>query len=80
MPIAVFSPRADKLLREQEKEHEWQVGFEAMGSDPEVSDVEYMISAAREVIFGHENEITLDDLGGVRPERSGLGAGAGFSC
>ena len=35
-----------------EKEREWREGFEAMGRDPETNDVEYMIPAAREVVFG----------------------------
>lgn len=35
----------------QEKEQEWREGFEAMGRDPDM-DVEYMLPAAREVIFG----------------------------
>lgn len=34
-----------------EKEQEWREGFEAMGRDPD-TDVEYMLPAAREVIFG----------------------------
>jgi hypothetical protein len=34
-----------------EKEQEWREGFEAMGYDPEM-EVEYMIHAAHEVIFG----------------------------
>lgn len=34
-----------------EKEREWREGFEAMGRDPD-TDVEYMIPAAREVLFG----------------------------
>lgn len=38
-----------KLTRE--KEQEWREGFEAMGNDPDM-DVEYMIPAAHEVIFG----------------------------
>jgi len=44
----------DSLMREkeQEKEREWREGFEAMGRDPDTSDVEYMLPAAREVLFG----------------------------
>ena len=32
-------------------EQEWRAGFEAMGRDPDTNDVEYMIPAAREVLF-----------------------------
>ena len=41
-----------KREKEQEKEREWRAGFEAMGQDADVNDVEYMIPAAREVLFG----------------------------
>ena len=34
-----------------EKEQEWKEGFEAMGRDPDM-DVEYLLPAGREVIFG----------------------------
>ena len=34
-----------------EKEQEWREGFEAMGRDPDM-DVEYMLPAAMEVLFG----------------------------
>lgn len=34
-----------------EKEQEWREGFEAMGRDPDM-DVEHLLPAAREVIFG----------------------------
>jgi uncharacterized protein (DUF1778 family) len=34
------------------KEREWREGFEAMGRDPDTNNVEYMLPAAREVIFG----------------------------
>lgn len=34
-----------------EKEQEWREGYEAMGRDPDM-DVEYMLLAAQEVIFG----------------------------
>lgn len=34
-----------------EKEREWREGFEAMSHDPD-TDVEYLLPAAREVIFG----------------------------
>ncbi len=32
----------------------WRVGFEAMGHDPDTNSVEYMLPAAREVIFADE--------------------------
>jgi post-segregation antitoxin (ccd killing protein) len=35
-----------------ERDREWREGFEAMGRDPESSDVEYMLPAAREVVLG----------------------------
>lgn len=35
----------------QEKEEEWRAGFEAMGRDPDMG-VEFMLPAAREVVFG----------------------------
>jgi len=38
--------------KEQEKEREWREGFEAMGRDPDTNNVEYMLPAAREVVFG----------------------------
>jgi hypothetical protein len=37
---------------ETEKEKEWREGFEAMGRDPDVNDVEFALPAAREIIFG----------------------------
>jgi len=37
---------------EKEKEREWRAGFEAMGRDPDTNNVEYMLPAAREVLFG----------------------------
>ena len=44
----------DSLMREkeQEKDREWREGFEAMGRDPDTNDAEYMLPAAREVLFG----------------------------
>ncbi len=44
-----------KREKEQEKEQEWREGFEAMGRDPDTNNVEYMIPAAREVIFGRDH-------------------------
>ena len=41
-----------KRERELEKEREWREGFEAMGRDPDVNDVEYAFHAQREVLFG----------------------------
>lgn len=38
--------------KELEKEREWREGFEAMGRDPDTSDVEYALAAQREVLFG----------------------------
>ncbi len=38
--------------KEQEKEREWREGFEAMGRDPDTNNVEYLLPAAREVVFG----------------------------
>ncbi len=35
----------------KEKEQEWKLGFEAMSRDPDM-DVEYMLSAGHEVVFG----------------------------
>lgn len=35
-----------------ERDREWREGFEAMGRDSELNDVEYMIHAAREVVLG----------------------------
>lgn len=43
---------AIKARLAMEKEREWREGFEAMGRDPDTNDVEYMLPAAREVIFG----------------------------
>ena len=41
-----------KREKEQEKEKEWREGFEAMGCDPDTNNVEYMLPAAKEVLFG----------------------------
>ena len=38
--------------KEEEKEREWREGFEAMGRDPDLNDVEYLIPAAQEVLGG----------------------------
>ncbi len=43
-----------EVLRLEPEDQEWQAGFEAMGNDPDVNDVEYMLPAAREVIFAGE--------------------------
>ena len=43
---------AINLLLKTEKEREWREGFEAMGLDPDCNNVEYMLPAAREVVFG----------------------------
>jgi hypothetical protein len=48
-------------LLEKTKEQEWQAGFEAMGSDPDVNNVEYMLFAAQEVVFYGENMVDLLD-------------------
>ena len=50
-----FLVEAIKETLKREKEREWQAGFEAMGSDPDVNDVEYMLPAAQEVLFGREH-------------------------
>lgn len=36
---------------EADKDREWRAGFEAMGSDPDTNDVDYLLPAAREVVF-----------------------------
>ena len=36
----------------QEKEEDGQVGFEAMGRNPDTNSAEYALPAAREVLFG----------------------------
>ena len=43
-----------KREKELEKEREWREGFEAMGRDPDTNNVEYMLPAAREVLFGSD--------------------------
>jgi hypothetical protein len=43
---------AIKIYLEAEKEREWREGFEALGRDPDTNNVDYMLPAAREVIFG----------------------------
>jgi hypothetical protein len=35
-----------------ERDQEWREGFEAMGRDSDVSDVEYLMPAAWEVVLG----------------------------
>ena len=50
----------DEVLREL-KEQEWQTGFEAMGSDPDVNNVEYALFAAQEVLFDCKNEVNFLD-------------------
>ena len=43
------------------KEQEWREGFEAMGHDPDVNDVEYMLPAAREVLFADAAQESDDE-------------------
>ncbi len=50
-----FLVEAIKETLKREKEREWQAGFEAMGNDPDVNNVEYMLPAGREVIFDSDN-------------------------
>lgn len=50
-----FLVEAIKETLQREKEREWQAGFEAMGKDPDVNNVEYMLPAGREVIFGSDH-------------------------
>ena len=45
----------DAISASRARDQEWRAGFEAMGADPETNNVEYMIPAAREVLFGPEN-------------------------
>jgi len=40
------------LYLESEKEREWREGFEAMGRDADTNTVDYMLTAAREVVLG----------------------------
>ena len=47
----LFPSQAEPETLAQEKERVWREGFEAMGRDPDM-DVEYMLPAAREVLFG----------------------------
>ncbi len=47
-----FVVEAVKAGLAREKEREWREGFEAMGRDPDTSDVEYLVPAAREVLDG----------------------------
>lgn len=54
MSITVTQLSAEDEVLRKAKEQEWQAGFEAMGNDPDVNDVEYMLPAAREVIFDGE--------------------------
>ena len=57
----VFLLNPDHKPSEKAKEQEWQAGFEAMGSDPDVNNVEYMLFAAQEVVFNGENMVDLLD-------------------
>ncbi len=41
-----------KAEQQMEKEQEWRAGFEAMGRDADMNDVEYALPAAREALFG----------------------------
>ena len=43
---------AIKLYLAQEKNREWREGFEAIGRDPEANSADYLLPAAREVVFG----------------------------
>ena len=61
MPTAVFPLQPDDEFLEKAKEQEWQAGFEAMGSDPDVNNVEYMLFVAQEVVFNGENMVDLLD-------------------
>lgn len=47
-----FLVKAITEALKREKEQEWRAGFEAMGGDADKNDVEYMLPAAREVVFG----------------------------
>ena len=62
MPTATFRPKArvlrlfmDAISASRARDQEWRAGFEAMGADPDTNNVEYMIPAAWEVLFGPEN-------------------------
>lgn len=46
-----FLVDAIKASLKAEKEREWREGFEAMGRDPDTN-AEYLLPAAREIIFG----------------------------
>ena len=46
-----FLIEAIQASLQSEKEREWREGFEAMGRDGD-TDVEYLLPAAREVLFG----------------------------
>ena len=61
MPIAMFQSSTDGERLREAREQEWRAGFEAMGSDPDVNNVEYMLFAAQEVLFDAENEPNLLD-------------------
>ena len=49
-----------RLLINAFREQEWRAGFEAMGADSDTNTVEYMIPAAREVLFGPKQENAQD--------------------
>ena len=53
-PNADFRLLMDAFQAEREREQEWREGFEALGRDPETSNVEYAIPAAWEVVFDDE--------------------------
>lgn len=47
-----FLVEAIKDSLKREKDREWREGFEAMGRDPDLNDVEYLLPAAQEVLGG----------------------------
>lgn len=47
-----FLVEAVRDALEKDREREWREGFEAMGRDPD-TDAEYLLPAAREVLFGN---------------------------
>lgn len=61
MATALFQLCADDEPSQEVKKQEWQAGFEAMGNDPDVNNVEYMLFAAQEVLFDGENRTNLLD-------------------
>ena len=47
-----FLVEAIQAALNREKEREWREGFEAMGRDPDVNNVEYALPAQREMLLG----------------------------